>query len=52
VRHLVAGHVQRRAEQEGKRPRADERYHRGAGRYVQGDDHTGMIAYARALLLG
>jgi len=35
VRHLVAGEVQRRAEQERERTRAEERAGRAAGRHVE-----------------
>ena len=46
VRHLVAGDVQRRAEQQRERTRADERSQRRPGRDVQRDDHARIIAYA------
>jgi len=44
----VAGHVQRRAEQQCERARADERAGRASHRHVERDDHSQMIAYAPA----
>ena len=45
VRYPVAGHVERRAEEQRERPRADEGSHCRAGCDVQRDDHMPIIAY-------
>jgi hypothetical protein len=46
VRHAVAGDVERRAEQQRHRPRADEGSQRRTRRDMQRDDHAPIIAYA------
>jgi len=46
VRNPVARHVQRRADKESERPRAQESAGRAAGRHVERDDHDLMMAYA------
>jgi hypothetical protein len=46
VRHAIAGDVERRAEEQGKRPRADDGSHRRSRSHVQRDDHAPIIAYA------
>ena len=44
VRHAIAREVQRRAEQQRERPRANDSSQRRARRHVQRDDHTPIIA--------
>jgi hypothetical protein len=46
VRHVVTGNVQRRAEEERKRARANEGTGGTAHRDMQRNDHKAMIAYA------
>ena len=46
VRYLVAGDVQRRAEQESERARAHQGADGAAGCDVERDDHTPIMAYA------
>lgn len=46
VRHVVTGNVERRAEEERERTRADEGAGGTANRDMQRNDHKAMIAYA------
>jgi len=46
VRHAIAGDVQRRAEEQRERTRADNGSHRSACSHVHRDDHPPIIAYA------